>query len=171
MLLLRWRPMSVGTVSWRRISAKASVILGVCQCLTELSSLLSSYKIMFPWVWVCDGWSLTSHFLLVYHGLGVPCAWWQMNGLSLQLDFTAFTGNLVNTRLLIGGSSFLVGGKDRLEFGRGNVSPHVRSLQDYIFSLGREPQKGKNDPWFELVRVDSWNCRVGWSWLLMWCGG
>ena len=144
MLLLRWRPMSLGTVSWRRISAKASVILGVCQCLTELSSLLSSYKIMFPWVWVCDGWLLTSHFLLVFHGLGVPCAWWQMNGLSLQLDFTAFTGNLVNTRLLIGGSSFLVGGKDRLEFGRGNVSPHVRSLQDYIFSFWDvSPRKGR----------------------------
>ena len=66
-----------------------------------------------------------------------------------NVDFTAFTGNLVNTRLLVGGSSILVRGEDRLEFGRGTM-PHlnINPFQDPLEFLGSGPQKRKDDSGF-----------------------
>ena len=114
-MLLSWRPISCGTVSCRGIS-KAS--LTSCQCLTEVSSLLSSHRTLCPFVWA---WWMIADFSLSSR---LPWAWCLQWACLSNVDFTAYTWNLVNTRLLVGGSSILVRGEDRLEFGRGTM-PHL----------------------------------------------
>ena len=69
-----------------------------------------------------------------------------------NVDFTAFTGNFVNTRLLVGGSSILVRGEDRLEFGR-RTMPHlnINPFEDPLEFLGSGPQKRKDNSRFGLI--------------------
>ena len=137
-MLLSWRPMSWGTVSWRWIS-KACLTLRVCQCFIEVSSLLSSQKTLCPW-------------LLPFVLSDVGLLFFEPRG----KEMANLIGNSVKTRLLIGGSSIdwilieeqcltSISATYRI-LSRGTMSRlEVHSLQDPLQFLWSGPQKGRNN--------------------------
>ena len=151
-MLLSWRPMSWGTESWKWIS-KACLTLRVCQCFIEVSSLLSSHKTVCPW-------------LLPFVLSDVGLVFFEPGGKGMaslfNVDFTAFTGNSVKTRLLVGGSSIdwilieeqcltSISATYRI-ISRGTMSHlEVHSLQDPLQFLWSGLQKGRNNSTPRLV--------------------
>ena len=107
--------------------------------------MLSTHRTMCRYVWA---WAfVTSPMGLVFlepGGRGTA-------SLS-NVDFTAFTGNLVSTRLLVSRSSILVRGEDRLECGGGTMPQlNINPFPDPLEFLGSGPQKRKDDSRFGLV--------------------